>query len=179
MPQIPAASPARFHQMPSTRPANRPAAAISRAPAFLRLLAERGTTGSAFDLLGRFRLNAGRLDLKLHGLLPIVSGARVISLAFAGNARSTAGRLSQARGDGTLPPDIAQDLAEAQVTILDAILRQQLADGDANRPRDNLVDPHRLGRADSDRLRKALRLADDMPEIVRDVLSNRDPARAP
>jgi signal-transduction protein with cAMP-binding, CBS, and nucleotidyltransferase domain len=155
------------------------AAAISRAPAFLRLLAERGATGSAFDLLGRFRLNDGRLDLKLHGLLPIVSGARVMSLAWAGSARSTEGRLSQARVAGALAPDIAQELAEAQITILDAILHQQLADFAAGRPRDNLVDPRGLGRAASDRLRKALRLAADMPEIVRDTLSNRDPARAP
>ena len=31
MPQTPAASPALFHQMPRTRPANRPAAAIEKA----------------------------------------------------------------------------------------------------------------------------------------------------
>jgi CBS domain-containing protein len=141
---------------------------------FLNLLAQSGAQGgSATDLLGRFRLRDGRLDLKLHGLLPIVAGARVIALAWRVAGRSTDARLAEAAAAGALPVEVAARLQEARATIVEALLGQQLADIEAGLAPGNSVDPTSLKRRASSRLRQALAVAAGMPEIVRDTLSNR------
>src|SRR5690606_40439400 len=53
-------------------------AAARSAPLFLRLLAEQSAQlHPAIGLFGRLREQGGRIDLKLGGLLPLVSAARV------------------------------------------------------------------------------------------------------
>src|SRR5581483_9324439 len=60
---------------------------LGRDPGFLRALA--GTSarrGSALNIFGRFREQDGRVDLKRGGLLPIVSGGRVLALGMGSQA---------------------------------------------------------------------------------------------
>jgi signal-transduction protein with cAMP-binding, CBS, and nucleotidyltransferase domain len=148
--------------------------AAAASPVFLRLLAAGGDrAGSAFDLIGRWRLAQGRLDLKRHGLLPIVAGARAIGLAWQSRAAGTDGRLDDAVAAGGLAADSAQAIAHARAVVVQAILDQQLADIAAGRTPGNQVDPSRLKRRDQGALREALHTADGMPGLVRDALSRR------
>lgn len=155
-------------------------AVAARSPMFLRLLAAASEGGGgAFDLLGRFRTENDRVDLKLRGLFPIVAGARAIALAWGSAATSTDARLAEAVAKGALPADAAADLTAARATIVEAILGQQLADIAAGRPPSTGVEPARLKRAGLRRLRAALSVAAGASDLVREALTNRAPERAP
>lgn len=155
-------------------------AAAARSPVFLRLLAAASEGGGgAFDLLGRLRTENGRIDLKLRGLFPIVAGARAIALAWKSAATSTDSRLAESAAKGALPADTAADLTAARAAIVEAILDQQLADIAAGLAPSTWADPKRLKRAGLRRLRKALATAGEMPDRVREALTNRRPEQAP
>lgn len=159
---------------------NHAVAAAARSPVFLRLLAEASERGgSAFDMLGRLRTKDGRIDLKLRGLFPVVSGARAIALAWGSPSTSTDARLADASAKGALPADAAADLTMARATLVDAILDQQLADIAAGVPPSTGVEPKRLKRAALQRLRHALTVVAGVPELLREALSNRAPERTP
>jgi CBS domain-containing protein len=61
-------------------------------------------------------------------------------------------------------------LDETPALVVDALMRQQLADISAGRAPSNRVDPGTLGKADADRLRTALAGLALVPSFVRDVL---------
>lgn len=148
--------------------------AAARSPTFLRLLAAASEeVPSATDLLGRLRTQGGRIDLKLHGLFPIVAAARVAALAWGSSATSTDARLAEAAAKGALEEEAARSLVEARGVIVETILEQQLADIAAARTPDNRVDPGRLGRRAASRLRSALAVAARTPALLHDILSNR------
>ncbi|WP_292627991.1 putative nucleotidyltransferase substrate binding domain-containing protein, partial [Mesorhizobium sp.] len=48
-------------------------------PVFAKLLGEQMTTGNPFTVFGGFQLEDGRLDIKKHGLFPIVATARTLA----------------------------------------------------------------------------------------------------
>jgi len=159
---------------------NHAVAAAAKSPMFLRLLAAASERGDgAFDLLGRLRTENGRSDLKLRGLFPVVAGARAIALAWKSAATSTDSRLAESAAKGALPPDTAADLTAARAAIVEAILDQQLADVAAGLAPSTRVDPKRLKRAGLRRLRKALAVAGETPERVREALTNRSLERTP
>jgi CBS domain-containing protein len=154
--------------------------AAGRSPAFLRLLAASGeNVRSATDLLGRFRTREGRIDLKLHGLFPIVAGARAVALAWGSAATSTDARLADAAARGAFAPDAAQSAIDARAVVVEAILDQQLADLAADRVPGTTVEPKRLGRRAGQRLRAALGEAERMPELVREAIGNRPVVGSP
>jgi CBS domain-containing protein len=154
--------------------------AAGRSPAFLRLLAAASQeVPSATDLIGRLRTRQGRIDLKRHGLFPIVAGARVVALAWGSAATATDERLANAVEKGAFPKDAALSLTEARAIIAEAILDQQLVDIAAGRLPGNGVDPKRLGRGGTSRLRNALAVASGTPELVREALTNRPIGPAP
>ena len=143
---------------------------------FLMMLAVGHVGGGApLDLLGRFRTRDGRVDLKLHGLLPIVSSARAIALGVGSQAVATDARWQAAALSGACSADEAAGLAEARAIVIEAILDQQLADIAAGMPPGNAVEPARLSRAGRDRLRGALRTAATAPILARDALAGRSP----
>jgi signal-transduction protein with cAMP-binding, CBS, and nucleotidyltransferase domain len=141
---------------------------------FLRLLAEAGVAHRPpLGLFGGLRLDRdGRVDLKLGGLLPIVSAARVMGLKLGSEAVATGERLRQAAAAGGLGADNAEALEQARRDIAAEILAQQIEDRAANRPPGNLVDPRRLSRARRARLKQALRQAATSETLVQDVLTS-------
>ncbi len=77
--------------------------------------------------------DARHLDLKRHGLAPIVGLARVLAIAAGARARSTPERLAAAARAGLLSEDGAATLAEAYRFLLSIRLRVQLAAREAHR----------------------------------------------
>jgi DNA polymerase-3 subunit epsilon/CBS domain-containing protein len=137
-----------------------------RAADFAKLLAE-ASSGFAppISLFGGFRSTEGRVDLKLGGLLPIVSSARVLSIRHHVLARSTPERIAGLRAlEIGAAPDLDQ-LIRIHRLLVDCLLRQQLEDIGAGVPPSNRVEVRRLSRPRRSELRdalKALRLVDGM-----------------
>jgi DNA polymerase-3 subunit epsilon/CBS domain-containing protein len=134
-------------------------AAAGSSAIFQKLLTELARDWrSPLGLFGGFRADKGdRTDLKLGGLMPIFTGARVLSIRHGVLARSTPQRLRGAAEAGALRPADADTVLVAHETIVGAILRQQLADASAGVPPSNLVDTARLAAGAKARLRQAVK----------------------
>jgi CBS domain-containing protein len=143
------------------------------ASAFLKLLAEANAVDDPpFGLFRRLTGKDGRIDLKRHGLGPIVANARLLALRHGIGVHTTAERL-----EGVLALGIggASDLAAADAIharIMDLILRAQLADIAAGKPASNrvpvgLIEQHGGLRS----LKRDLRRIATLDDLARDQLS--------
>ena len=116
-----------------------------QAPAFHKFLAlNAGQFDSPVGMFGRIRTEAGRVDLKIGGIMPIFSTARVIALMHGVEARTTPKRLAVARGLETVSDKTVDNLAEAHRILLNLILGQQLRDIDRGLALSNKVNPSEL-----------------------------------
>ena len=98
-----------------------------------------------------------RTDLKLHGLMPLVAAARLSALRAGVTEPATPARLAGLAAKGTLSATQAARLEAAFAALLDAVLRQQLADLAAGLPPGNLVDTAAMPAEARARLKDALR----------------------
>ena len=103
-----------------------------------------GKFDTPIGMFGRFRTEAGRVDLKIGGIMPIFSTARVIALMHGIEARTTPKRLAAARGLETVAEKDVDDLVEAHRILLNLILGQQLRDIDGGVALSNKVNPSEL-----------------------------------
>lgn len=164
----------RAHGDPALADALRAAAAeaAAAAPAFLRMLAaEAEQAGSALTVLGRFRTDNGRVDLKKGGLFPIVALARVAALKRKVLETGTADRLAAVAAAGAIQADEADRLRQAQETLLRHVLEQQLADIAAGIVPGTRVDVQRLSARRRKELKETLRALAAIPLLVRDALT--------
>ncbi len=145
-------------------------AAASRTIAFLQLMDMNAAKARApFNWLGRFSLEEdGRMDLKMHGIMPIFSAARVLALRHALPDHSTAARLDALRAKPGVLEENIDGLLEAHQIILRAILQQQLADIERGIPPSNRIDPKKLHVPEKAHLMWALK---QVP-LVRDLLGD-------
>jgi signal-transduction protein with cAMP-binding, CBS, and nucleotidyltransferase domain len=127
--------------------------------------------GLPLKLLGGFRTEAGRLDLKRHGLYPIVAGARVLALALGEAARGTLARLAAARAAERLNEADHDALVAAFKLFQELILRQQVADLAAGLPAGTKVAVQALPRATQQRLKEALRSVEVMLHTVQGAVA--------
>jgi DNA polymerase-3 subunit epsilon/CBS domain-containing protein len=138
---------------------------------FAKLLAE---ASSGFQppitFLGGLRTEGGRVDLKAGGLLPIVSGARVLSICHHLPARATPERLVGIRRLGIGGAGDLDNLVEVHRLILDHMLRQQVEDIGAGVPPSNKVDIRRLSPSRRNELRDALKSLRGVETMVRDMI---------
>jgi len=150
------------------------ALAAAREPALPRLMAQQlGRSASPLTAFGGFRTEAGRLDLKLHGLYPIVAGARVLALALGVPARGTLARLAAARAAGRLNEADHEALSAAFRLFQALILRQQVADLAGGAKAGSKVAVKGLPSATQARLKEALRSVGVMLETVQDAVVRR------
>jgi DNA polymerase-3 subunit epsilon/CBS domain-containing protein len=136
--------------------------------ALAKLLAEAGAqVPAATTLFGALRTENGRIDLKRHGLFPLVAGARALAIRHGITAQSTKDRLTELGArDGGPRPQFGL-LAEAHLLLLTLILRQQIRDIAAGIPASNGIDPKELDARTLARLKKALASVQTMPDFVR------------
>ncbi|KAB2849442.1 MAG: DNA polymerase III subunit epsilon, partial [Hyphomicrobiaceae bacterium] len=106
--------------------------AARRTPPFLVLLTENARGWSVpLSMFGKLKTDTGgRLDLKMHGLLPLVSGARLLAIKHGVRARSTPDRIAAVSAIGILDADVAERLVESHRQIIGLILAQQLLDAE-------------------------------------------------
>jgi len=139
---------------------------------FLHALAgELFALPKALGIFNRFITEKDRIDLKHAGLLPLVSGARVLALKNRIEALSTSLRLAAAVEATVLEPRDGLLFREAHELFLSLILEQQLLDIDRGLSPVSKVEVRRLNPIIRERLRSALREIDLMDLAVRDALT--------
>ncbi|MEK9661967.1 MAG: DUF294 nucleotidyltransferase-like domain-containing protein, partial [Alphaproteobacteria bacterium] len=124
---------------------------------------------SPLATFGGFRTGTdGRVDLKAGGLMPIFSAARILAIKAGSPARATPDRLRAASAAGLASESQLEGLIEAHGVILDAILRQQIADAEAGIRPGNRVAPAALSKSQRNALRDALRDVPGAIDLVRE-----------
>jgi CBS domain-containing protein len=138
---------------------------------FAKLLGElMDEIPSPFTLLGRFKLEGGRVDLKMHGLFPIVATARTLAIRHGIRAHSTSDRL-----DALVKLDIGGDadfdaMRSGHSLLLSMLLQQQSHDLHAGLPVSNKIEPGRFDRAKQAELKSVLKQLQSAPDLVRDLM---------
>lgn len=125
---------------------------------------------NAFTMLGGLRTEHGRIDLKMHGLFPVVAFARALAIRHGVQARSTRERLAGLRaleigGDA----DFAR-IATAHGKVIKFMLSQQSRDMLAGVPVSNKVEIAALTTDEQAELKSALRVIQLVPDLVRDLM---------
>lgn len=142
----------------------------SRSPSFLRAL-EMSISNwrPPISFLGNLRTGSDdRIDLKFHGLFPIVTASRVLAIKNNVLASSTADRLRGVAAKGAISDSVSARLERAHETILGAILNQQLIDAAHGQPPGPKVDLRHLDKPVVKALTNAVRHAGDAVEITRE-----------
>lgn len=112
---------------------------------FLHLLANNAADVRVpLGMLNRFRLRDGRMDVKMGGILPIFSAARVGAIRHRVGARATSTRLETVQRMTGVHAEVFENLIEAHRIILRAILKQQLYDLDQGIALSNKVAPDKM-----------------------------------
>lgn len=135
---------------------------LAAQPVFLAALAaEDAKLGVGLSFWGGFRDDeegpGTRTDLKLRGLMPLVSAVRLLSLQQGVAETGTRARLASLAARGTVTEREHRDLEDAFGRIVEALLRQQLGDLAAGLPATTLVDTAALPKAERAALRDGLR----------------------
>ena len=139
-------------------------------PAFAKLLGEQIVTGNPFTFLGGLHLDDGRLDVKMHGLFPIVAAARALAIRHDIRTVSTRARL-----EGLLALDIGgnEDM-KAMLTghsfLIGLLLDQQIRDIYAGVPVSNRVELATIRREGQAELKALIRRLQSTPQLVRDLM---------
>ncbi len=116
----------------------------------------------------RLRTDDGKIDIKMAGIAPIVSLARVAALATGSRERSTLERLSVAGlADGVLDPESVRSLREIFPFFLRLRLRAQLAERKNHDRIDNRIDPALLSPFERRHLKDALVIIKRIQEGLR------------
>lgn len=142
--------------------------------AFLKLLSETHAAAPVpTTLMGRLKFSDGRLDLKRHGLLTLVSQTRLLALRHGIAERGTAARLKALVAADIGGRDDLAALDAIHERLMALVLAGQLADIAAGRPASTrvaaeIIDSHG-GQA---LLRDDLRRLAHYPDLVRDQLSS-------
>jgi CBS domain-containing protein len=132
-------------------------AAPSR-PVFLRFLARAALEFRPPPaLVLRLKGDASTVDLKAHGIAPVVLLARCYGLELGGRARSTLERIEAAAAAGNLSAEVHANVADAYRFLVGQRLRLQLRALAAGRPAGHAVALADLPAVERSRLKDALR----------------------
>ncbi|MCO5146462.1 MAG: DUF294 nucleotidyltransferase-like domain-containing protein [Aquamicrobium sp.] len=139
-------------------------------PTFAKLLGEQIAAGNPFTFMGGLHLEDGRLDVKMHGLFPIVAAARALAIRHDIRAVSTRVRL-----EGLLSLDIGgkedmKAMLAGHVFLIGLLLDQQIRDIYAGVPVSNRVEPAAIRREEQAELKALIRRLQSMPQLVRDLM---------
>jgi len=135
----------------------------NKAPNFQKLLEMNANDFKVpTGLFGGLKLKEGRVDLKMGGILPIFSAARVLAIKQGVKDRSTPMRLKAFAKTNSKFETVIENLSEAHKILLNLILKQQLDDISNGLPLANKVDPKDLSSFEEDELKWAL---DQLPSI--------------
>ncbi len=139
---------------------------------FIKLMSINACKNSPpIGLFSRFKLDDGRMDLKMGGIMSLFSTARVLAIKHGIRVRSTPARFAALSAEiGTMQTTL-ENLGEAHRIIFHTILEQQLLDLEAGIPLSNRVAPNGLGSALLDQLSWALKQVPNVSNLLGDPLA--------
>ena len=144
----------------------------SKSKLFIKLMSINACKNSPpLGLFGRFKLDNGRMDLKMGGIMPLFSTARVLAIKHRLRVRSTPARYTAISAKIDNMETTLENLGEAHRIIFHTILEQQLLDLEAGIPLSNRVAPGQLGSASRDQLKWALEQVPNVSNLLGDPLS--------
>lgn len=140
-----------------------------RTPSFIKLLSESARGARApLTIFRKLKTDSnGRVDLKMHGLFPLVAGARVLAIKHGIRAQATSERLQGLIDSNHVDAHEGTALIDAHRTILTAMLAQQLMDGEQGIALTSRVAPDQL----SERLRTDVTHAVTAVATMNDLVS--------
>lgn len=145
----------------------------AQAKQFLQLMSiNAAKNGPPLGLFGRFKLSDGRMDLKMGGIMPLFSTARVLAITHAIRVQSTPGRYAAVALLMANLQKTIENVSEAHRILFNAILHQQLVDIEAGIPPSNRVAPNELSSALRDQLSWALEQVPNVSNLLGDPLSH-------
>ncbi len=139
---------------------------------FIKLLSINASKNSPpLGLFGRFKLDHGRMDLKMGGIMPLFSTARTLAIKHGIRLHSTPARFAAVGAKVGKMQATLENLSEAHHIILATILEQQLLDIEAGVPLSNRVAPNALSSSLRDQLSWALEQVPNVSNLLGDPLS--------
>jgi CBS domain-containing protein len=124
---------------------------------FLRFLAQDALRFHPPPMMLLRLRGSSTVDLKLHGISPVVAMARRYGLGAGSDARTTLGRLEAATRAGLLEEEAREAVSEAYRFLLGLRLRLQLRQLKEGKPAANEVSLHALSAMERSRLKDAFR----------------------
>jgi signal-transduction protein with cAMP-binding, CBS, and nucleotidyltransferase domain len=113
----------------------------------------------------------GQLNLKHHALLPLVEGARLLSLREGVEQTGTLARVDALHDLGLIDANQREELRGALVHIANLLLRQQIADFRIGRKVTYFVHPDSLTKRAKEHLTGAMKAIDRLRDRVRAELT--------
>ncbi|CAA7612844.1 DUF294 nucleotidyltransferase-like domain-containing protein [Magnetospirillum sp. SS-4] len=145
----------------------------ARSPRFLHAMAQAaGDIRAPIGVLGQFITKDGRLDLKMSGLLPLTSAARILAMKHRVLATGTGDRLRLLAEGGHMSAADAASFRESHGLMVRVLLEQQRADLADGLPLSNRIDPKRLQPRDRDRLKQAFKTINALNWVMQNALSS-------
>jgi len=146
--------------------------AAAQSPAFLKLMAMNAArTDNVVGWFGRLLTDeAGRIDLKRNGIMPVFSAARILALKHEVTERSTAARLSAVRTMPDMPDVLVDHLIDAHRLLFGMILDQQLRDIERGLKLSNKVAVNELTAYEREQLRWSLEQVRSVGNLLGDPL---------
>jgi DNA polymerase-3 subunit epsilon/CBS domain-containing protein len=139
---------------------------------FIKLMSINACKNSPpLGFFGRFKLDNGRMDLKMGGIMPLFSTARVLSIKHGVRRQSTPARFAALATEISEMQNTLENLGEAHRIIFHTILEQQLLDLEAGIPLSNRVAPNDLSSASRDQLSWALQQVPNVSNLLGDPLT--------
>ena len=140
-------------------------------PAFAKLMGEKlFDRPSPFSLFGGIRTTGGRIDLKLHGLFPVVTAARALAIRHGIRRRSTKARLKGLAKRGVGNAEELAGLMAAHGVFTALMLEQQGHDIETGVAVSNSVETTSLSRARQAELKSALETVQTVPDFVQNLM---------
>lgn len=139
-------------------------------PVFAKLLGEQIVSDNPFTLLGGLRLDDGRLDIKMHGLFPIVAAARTLAIRHGIRALSTRDRLEALIARDVGGEQDMKAMLAGHAFLIGLLLDQQIRDVYAGVPVSNRVDLAAIPREQQGELKTLVRRLQSVPGLVRDLM---------
>jgi DNA polymerase-3 subunit epsilon/CBS domain-containing protein len=142
-------------------------------PQFTKLMSINACKNAPpLGLFGRFKLDDGRMDLKMGGIMPLFSSARVLAIKHGVRELSTPQRFAAVSESLGKMQSTLQNLCAAHRIIFNTILQQQLLDLEAGILLSNRVAPGNLSSAQRDQLKWALEQVPNVSNLLGDPLSH-------
>lgn len=107
-----------------------------------------------------------RLDIKLRGLLPIVSFARLLALQHGLRETNTIARLEALQGEGFIPVDLCNDAVKAYELQMQLRIVHQLEQIEMQQAPDNYIEPQNLTAMERTMLKEAFEVIEKLQALL-------------